>query len=67
MVGLLAAAIGLFLLVYGNIPEVRLLGILVAISFILIDIPYVLKGKISKVYLIDALFEAAFIAGWFLI
>jgi hypothetical protein len=61
MVGLLAASIGLALLfaARGMRPSVEgyVLGIASALSFIAIDVYYVLNGTLLEVYLLDALLE----------
>lgn len=65
MVGLLAASIGLTLLVAarGRRPssEAVLLACASAVSFMLIDVVYVLAGRIREVYLLDALVELCFV------
>ena len=43
-------------------PEIRALAILSALSFIAIDVTYALSGRISPIYLADAVAEAV-IAG----
>jgi hypothetical protein len=63
-VGLLAAAIGIVILVAKSESYIPLLAILSAGSFALIDIVYAVIGRISKVYLLDGILELAFIAGW---
>ena len=66
MVGLLAATIGITLAValrgrrIG--PEVRTLAILSALSFAAIDLRYALQGRISSIYLADAVVELALVA-----
>jgi hypothetical protein len=66
--GGLIAAIGLALLVAGarrNVsPEIRLLAICSALVLTLIELVYVVGGRIGAVYLLDALVEIAPIAGW---
>jgi energy-converting hydrogenase Eha subunit E len=63
MVGLLAATIGLTLWVGARdkrpVAVVVLLAVLSAISFAFIDIRYVLVGRISAIYLADAVVEVA--------
>lgn len=44
--------------------ETRVLGIASAAAFTLIDCTYVLKGRISPIYLLDAAAEAALIVAW---
>ncbi len=66
-VGLLAAAIGTDLLVgarRGRAAERRLIGVGSALSFAAIDVWYVTRGRISRVYLLDAAMELAFAAAW---
>lgn len=65
MVGLLAATIGATLAV-GSRKErpalaIRTLAVLSALSFAGIDIVHSLRGRISKIYLADAVAEAALI------
>lgn len=43
-------------------PEIFLLAVLNAVSLMLIDVIYPLKGRISKIYLADAVVEGFFIA-----
>lgn len=67
-VGVLAAVIG------GTIglavrrrrvtPEVSFLGVASALGFAAVDVVSVAKGRISRVYLLDAAVEGAFVAGW---
>ena len=72
MVGLLAASIGLALLVAarGARPSVEgiVLGVVSALSFTAIDVFYVLDGTLLGVYLLDALLEVCIVvlllAGW---
>ena len=72
MVGLLAASIGLALLVAarGRRPSVEglVLGVTSALSFTAIDVIYVLAGRILEVYLLDALLELCIVllllVGW---
>jgi hypothetical protein len=62
MVALLSLTIGIQLLIQRlNKPGPTLLSILTAFSFLLIDTYYALNGTISKIYLADALMQAAFI------
>lgn len=67
-VGLLVAAIGgtlAFSARRGHIPpEVPLLATSSAASLAAIDVVYALKGRISRVYLLDAVAEGLLIAGW---
>ncbi len=64
MVGLLAASIGVVLLSADTSDTLRLLGILSAASFAIIDFVYSLKNVISKAYLGDGIIEILFILGW---
>jgi hypothetical protein len=68
MVGLLAATIGVGLSVGARrdprAPEIRTMGLLSALSFGAVDIYYVLRRRISPVYLLDAVAEGVFIAAW---
>jgi hypothetical protein len=61
MVGLLAASIGLALLVAARrgrpSAEAIVLGVASALSFMAIDVFYVLNGTLLEVYLLDALLE----------
>ncbi|MBK1441558.1 hypothetical protein JHJ32_16285 [Parapedobacter sp. ISTM3] len=64
MVGLLAASIGLTFIV-ASLRKQRLpmlLGYSAALSFLVMDILYVARGDISRVYLLDAAIQAIFIA-----
>ena len=45
-------------------PETRALGIGIAASLAAIDITYVLKKRISPIYLIDAAVEIRFATAW---
>lgn len=65
-VGLLAMATGITLLYSAQVtgvmpPEMKLLAILSTLSFIAIDVHYVRKGVIPKIYLGDAVVEAGFL------
>jgi hypothetical protein len=66
MVGLLAATIGITLAVALRArrlgPEVRTLAILSALSFAAIDLRYALSGRISVIYLADAVVELGLVA-----
>ena len=66
MVGLLVTTIGITLAIAVRArrwtPEIRALAILSALSFIAIDLTYALSGRISPIYLADAVAEAV-IAG----
>ena len=67
-VGLLAAVIGGTLGFAAarrrTTPEVDLLGGSAALSFVAIDVNYAARGRISKVYLLDALINLIFLAAW---
>ncbi len=65
-VGLLAAVIGSVLLSGARRPDrqTALLGASSAAAFATVDVVYVARGRISRVYLLDALLELAFVAGW---
>jgi hypothetical protein len=58
--------IGIVVLHGANDSDRQLLGILAAIGFILIDVTYAIRGRISKVYLADGLAQLLFIAAWIL-
>jgi len=65
-VGLLSTAIGLTFLYSAQVtellpPEMNILGIFSTLSFLSIDIHYVRKGTIAKIYLADAFVEAGFL------
>ena len=67
-VGLLAMAISAPLLRAAlrrqGSREVRCLGLASAAAFIGADVPHVLGGRISPIYLLDAAVEAGFVLGW---
>jgi uncharacterized membrane protein len=67
-VGLQLAAIGAVLLIAAWDRSVNrsiaLLGLLSAASLALIDLIYVCRGTISSIYLLDAVAEMLFVAGW---
>ncbi len=67
-VGALITVIGGTLLFAGRRrgvgPELRLLGAGSAAAFTAVDLVYTAKRRISPVYLLDAVAEAALIAGW---
>jgi hypothetical protein len=44
--------------------DVRLLGIGAALSLATIDVVYVSAGRISKIYLLDAVTEAGLAVAW---
>jgi hypothetical protein len=67
MVGLLAAAIGATLglagvRTHGHLAEIVLLSTGAATAFFAIDVWYVLAGRISPIYLADALAELVLLA-----
>jgi len=66
--GGLIAAVGCVLCVAGArgkvSREIRLLGMLSAATLCGADAIYALKGRISRIYLLDAALELALIAGW---
>src|SRR3546814_1316118 len=64
MVGLLSASIGLTFIVSSlrQRPSPVLLGYAVAASFLAMDITYVAAGEIGRIYLVDAVIQAIFIA-----
>jgi hypothetical protein len=45
-------------------PELKLVAVSSAGGLGLIDVYFVLRGRIAKVYLLDAAIEAALVAGW---
>lgn len=63
MVGLLSASIGLTFIVSSlrRRPLPVLLGYAVAISFLAMDVIYVASGEMSRIYLVDAGIQGAFI------
>jgi hypothetical protein len=67
-VGLLVSVIGLVEVSAGvrraPAPEVPLLGVGSAAALAAVDIVYVGIGRISRVYLLDALTEVLLIVGW---
>jgi hypothetical protein len=67
-VGVLMSVIGLVLLAAGRrrrvTPEIALLGAGSAAGLAAIDAVYALRGRISPVYLLDALPEAALVVLW---
>jgi hypothetical protein len=70
-VGLLITVIGITLLipVIRKIypPEIFPLGMLSALFLGIVDVIYVRVGRISKVYLIDAVTEFLLVVGWVLV
>ncbi|WP_394823125.1 hypothetical protein [Pendulispora albinea] len=68
-IGLLIAAVGATLAIGARgraRSESTFLGISSATALALCDIVFVSKGRISRVYLLDALFETGIVAGWLL-
>ena len=67
-VGLLVSVIGLAVGSAGirrtRQPEIKLLAIGSALALAVVDVLYVTVGRISKVYLLDAVIEVLFIFGW---
>jgi hypothetical protein len=67
-VGILVAGVGSAILQAkrrGRItPEIELLGVASAAGLGLVDLVFVARGRISRIYLIDALAEAALVGGW---
>src|SRR5215217_4805539 len=67
-VGVLVAAIGTVILVAERreriTPEVKFLALASAGGLGLIEAVFATQGRISKVYLVDALVEAVLIAAW---
>lgn len=67
MVAALALVIGLALLAANRETphgSTALLGAGSAVAFMGVDLVYVSKGRIGKVYLLDAAAEAALLVGW---
>ena len=64
MVGLLSASVGLTFIVSSlrRHPLPVLLGYTVSLSFLAMDVIYVASGEMSRIYLIDAAIQGAFIA-----
>ncbi len=64
MVGLLSASIGLTFIVSSlrKQPLPLVLAYAVALSFLVMDITYVTKGVISRIYLLDGAIQVVFIA-----
>lgn len=48
-------------------PDLRFLALGSALSLALVDLLYVAKGTIARVYLLDALAEGLFVAAWALL
>jgi energy-converting hydrogenase Eha subunit E len=64
MVGLLAATIGIVLLVSRAPTTLELLGILSAAAFAAIDFYYSLRRRIARTYMADGFIQILFIIGW---
>jgi hypothetical protein len=45
-------------------PQTRTLGVACAAGLAAVDAGHALRGRISRVYLLDAVLEVAFVAGW---
>jgi hypothetical protein len=69
--GVLIMAIGAALTLAGwrreVTPELRLLAVVSALGLTGIDVVYVSRGRISKMYLLDAVAELGLVTGWALI
>jgi len=67
-VGLLVAIIGAALFISGFRNELRteqlMLALLTPMTLAAVDVYYVVKGQIGKIYLLDALAEIAIIFAW---
>jgi hypothetical protein len=67
-VGMLVSAIGAGLLLsaaHGTLAiELALIAVLAALGLAAIDVIYVTRGVIAKIYLVDAALEAMFILAW---
>jgi hypothetical protein len=67
-VGVLVAAIGAGLLLSAargtQTTEIAIIAVLAALGLAAIDVIYVTRGVISRIYLADAALEAMFIAAW---
>jgi energy-converting hydrogenase Eha subunit E len=67
-VGAMIATVGVVLLSAAKrdrvTPEIAALGAGCAASLAAIDVVYVTRGRISPIYLADAVMEAGIIAGW---
>jgi hypothetical protein len=68
MVGALVTAIGGVLALAGarrtSTAEVQALALSSALAFAAVDVNYALRGRISRIYLLDALAEAGLMALW---
>lgn len=49
-----------------RVAQARRLGLSTAATLLAIDVVYVARGRISRVYLVDAAIEAAWVAAWLL-
>jgi hypothetical protein len=67
MVGLLAATIGIYLIYSVRQQPAKLLAILSAFSFGIIDVYYVYQKTISPIYLVDAVIELVLLILLFLL
>ena len=45
-------------------PELRTVAFAVAVGLALVDVTFVVRGRISPIYLLDAVAEAALLAAW---
>ncbi|GAC1335205.1 MAG: hypothetical protein NVS2B16_04930 [Chloroflexota bacterium] len=67
-VGLLITAIGGVLTMAGvrqrRAPEIMALGVGTAAALSSVDINYAVRGRISRIYLLDAAFEGGLITAW---
>jgi ABC-type cobalamin transport system permease subunit len=67
-VGVLVASIGGVLLLGAQRrrldAELEVLGVASAAGLGLVDVVFALRGRIAKVYLLDAAIEGAIVAGW---
>jgi hypothetical protein len=64
LVGVAGAAIGLATVRRRVTPDIRLLAAGAAAALAAVDLIYTAKGRISRVYLLDAVLEVALLAGW---
>jgi hypothetical protein len=68
MVGALVTAIGGVLALAGarrtSTAEVKALALSSALAFAAVDVNYALRGRISRIYLLDAVAEASLMALW---
>jgi hypothetical protein len=67
-VGLLLATTGIAMALAGRrqrvTPEIKGLGIGVSGTLLAVDVIYAGKGRISRIYLLDALVEASLLVAW---